>query len=82
MLAEVLAWLLTPATLDARRTGHLAAAVSLWSRARRCRADWSDHEARCGAIVARAVEDLAQRRKCLVLGSGLMRDVSDRKSVV
>lgn len=76
MIAEVLAWLLTPSTLDARRTGHLAAAVSLWSRARRCRADWSDHEAHCAAIVARSVDGLAQRRKCLVLGSGLMRDVS------
>ncbi len=76
MLVEVLAWLLTPATLDARRTGHLAAAVSLWSRARRCRADWSEHEARCHAVVTRAVDGLAQRRKCLVLGSGLMRDVS------
>mgnify|MGYP001765709678 CR=1 FL=1 len=76
MLVEVLAWLLTPATLDARRTGHLAAAVSLWSRARRCRADWSEHEARCGRIVERAVDGLSERRKCLVLGSGLMRDVS------
>ncbi|MDK9698353.1 MAG: hypothetical protein OEL76_18425 [Siculibacillus sp.] len=76
MLAEVLAWLLTPATLDARRTGHLAAAVSLWSRARRCRADWSQHEARCGAVVERAIAGLPARRTCLVLGSGLMRDVS------
>lgn len=76
MLAEVLAWVLTPATLDARRTGHLTAAVSLWSRARRCKADWSDHEAQCKAVVERAIEGLAQRRTCLVLGSGLMRDVS------
>jgi hypothetical protein len=76
MLAEVLAWLLTPATLDARRTGHLTAAVSLWSRARRCRTDWADHEAHCGAVVARALDGLPVRRTCLVLGSGLMRDVS------
>jgi len=76
MLAEVIAWLLTPASLDARRTGHLTAAVSLWSRARRCRADWSDHEAHCRAIVERALDGLANRRTCVVLGSGLMRDVS------
>ena len=76
MLAEVLAWLLTPASLDARRTGHLADAVSLWSRARRCRADWSEHEARCRAIVDTAIAGPAQHRRCLVLGSGLMRDVS------
>jgi hypothetical protein len=76
MLAEIIAWILTPASLDARRTGHLAGAVSLWSRARRCRADWSDHEAHTQMIVERAVDGLAERRTCLVLGSGLMRDVS------
>lgn len=75
MLAEIFAWIVTPATLDARRTGHLAAAVSLWSRARRCKADWSAHEAHCHATVERAIAGLARRRKCLVLGSGLMRDV-------
>lgn len=75
MLAEVLMWCLTPASLDARRTGHLTAAVSLWSRAFRCRGDWAEHEARCHAIVARAVESCETRRTCLVLGSGLVRDV-------
>lgn len=76
MLLEILAWLLTPASLDARRTGHLAAAVSLWSRVRRCRTAWSDHETRCRGIVERSVAALPTRRTCLVLGSGLMRDVS------
>ncbi|MCE1235506.1 MAG: hypothetical protein LWW93_04025 [Hyphomicrobiales bacterium] len=75
MLAEVLSWCLTPASLDARRTGHLTAAVSLWSRAFRCRADWAEHEAHCHAIVARAIESCERRRTCLVLGSGLVRDV-------
>jgi hypothetical protein len=75
MLAELLAWIATPASLDARRTGHLTAAVSLWSRAGRCRAAWTAHEEHCHAIVRRAVEDLPRRRVCLVLGSGLLRDV-------
>ncbi len=75
MLAELLTWCLTPASLDARRTGHLTAAVSLWSRSVRCRRDWGEHEARCHAIVAAAVESCENRRTCLVLGSGLVRDV-------
>lgn len=75
MLAEILAWVLTPATLDARRTGHLTAAVSLWSRGHRCRRAWVEHEARCHAVVARAVDGLDRRRTCLVLGSGLVADV-------
>ncbi|WP_206365487.1 hypothetical protein [Siculibacillus lacustris] len=75
MIAEILTWLFTPATLDARRTGHLTAAVSLWSRARRCRSAWAPHEARCHAVVLRAFADLPRRRTCVVLGSGLVRDV-------
>lgn len=75
MLAELLAWVLTPASLDARRTGHLTAAVSLWSRAARCRLDWHAHEAQCHAVVAQACDGLALRRTCVVLGSGLVRDV-------
>jgi hypothetical protein len=75
MLAEVLTWLATPASLDARRTGHLTAAVSLWSRARRCRSAWAPHEAHCHAVVARSVGELHRRRTCVVLGSGLVRDV-------
>lgn len=83
MLAEILMWCLTPATLDARRTGHLTAAVSLWSRARRCRRAWADHEARCHAIVEQAVAACERRRTCLVLGSGLVRDVPlDRLAAV
>jgi hypothetical protein len=75
MLAEILVWLTTPASLDARRTGHLTAAVALWSRAWRCRAAWAPHEERCHRIVERAWADLPRRRTCLVLGSGLLRDV-------
>ncbi len=75
MLAEILAWCLTPASLDARRTGHLTAAVSLWSRGARCRRAWGPHEARCHEVVERAVEGCDRRRTCLVLGSGLVRDV-------
>ena len=75
MLLELLAWAVTPASLDARRTGHLTAAISLWSRAGRCRTAWAAHEARCHAIVERAITGLAMRRTCVVLGSGLLRDV-------
>ncbi len=75
MLAEALLYLLTPASWDARRLGHLTAAISLWSRARRCRTAWAPHYARCHAAIAQAIEGLPQRRTVLVLGSGLGEDV-------
>jgi hypothetical protein len=67
--------LTTRASADIRALGLPADAVALWSRARRRAADWSPHEARCHAIVDRAVADLPRQRTVLVLGSGLCRDV-------
>jgi hypothetical protein len=75
MLPELALYALSPTALAHHRTGLAAKAVSLWSRAFRCRADWAAHEAACHAIVARAIEGLAPRRTVVVLGSGLMRDV-------
>jgi hypothetical protein len=67
--------LTTRASADIRALGLPGDAVALWSRAQRRAADWAPHEARCHAIVGRAVADLPQRRTVLVLGSGLCRDV-------
>ncbi len=75
MLAEAVLYLATPCGLDARRLGYLSASVGQWSRATRCRSDWSAHERRCRDLVARVVEGLERRRTVMVLGSGLLRDV-------
>jgi hypothetical protein len=75
MLPELALYALSPTTLAHHRTGLAAKAVSLWSRAFRCRAAWAAHEAACHAVVTKAVAGLAQRRTVVVLGSGLMRDV-------
>lgn len=78
MLAEIAVYLTTPCPRAHRRAGHLRAAVDLWSRAGRCAAAWAPHYARCHEVVAAAVRDLPARRKALVLGSGLLRDVPVR----
>jgi hypothetical protein len=75
LLAEIAFWCVTPATLDARRLGYLSGAISLWARGSRCRGDWAAHEARAKTAMLAASEGLPQRRTCLVLGSGLLRDV-------
>ncbi|MDR3497419.1 MAG: hypothetical protein P4L82_22730 [Ancalomicrobiaceae bacterium] len=75
MLAEVVSWLITPCRLDYRRLGYLGAAISLWARGNRCRAAWRPHEAQAHAAILAAADDLPQRRTCVVLGSGLLRDV-------
>jgi hypothetical protein len=75
MLAEALQFLATPSPTWARKQGLLADSVALWSRGRRCRAAWSPHEARSRAVFERAIDRCARRRRVVVLGSGLLRDV-------
>lgn len=75
MLAEFFLLALTPASRPMRRLAYAQDSVRLWSRARRCRAAWAPHEARCQAIVCAAFADLPMRRTAVVLGSGLLRDV-------
>lgn len=75
MLAALALRLLTTAPPEIRALGLVADAVALWSRATRRRRDWAPHEARCHAVVDRAIADLPRRRTVLVLGSGLCRDV-------
>lgn len=75
MLAELILYATARSSRPLRRLGLVGDAVALWSRATRRRRDWADHERRCHAVVTEAVEGLASRRKVLVLGSGLLRDV-------
>lgn len=75
MLAELLVYATSPCPASHRRLGYLKVAVDLWSRAGRCRAAWKTHEERCRAVVERVAGALPRRRKALVIGSGLLRDV-------
>lgn len=75
MLAELALRALTPAAPMARRLGLLQESVALWSRGFRQRKAWEPHHARCRALVAEVAAALPRRRKAVVLGSGLVRDV-------
>ncbi len=75
MLAQWALVALTRTEPALRRLGLVGDGVRLWARRARCRTEWAAHEAQCHAIVRRAMQELPQRRKALVLGSGLVRDV-------
>ncbi len=75
MLAELALLALTRTAPALRRLGLASDAVRLWARRRRCAAAWAAHEAQCHKLVERAIEGLPARRKALILGSGLVRDV-------
>lgn len=75
MLAEALLWLLTPASREARRFGHLAEAIAITARERRCRAAWGPHLARTRAALLASARTCRRRRRALLLGSGPLLDV-------
>lgn len=64
-------WPLTPAAFRP----FIRSSVSLWSRANRCATAWRPHEEQCKAFITEAAGGLKNRRTCVVLGSGLLRDV-------
>jgi len=75
MLAEAVQFAATLAVSRGCSLDALRDSVGLWSRARRCRDAWREHEQLSQAAMHRAIDSLAQRRCVAVLGSGLLRDV-------
>lgn len=75
MLAEALSWLITPASVPARRMGHLAESIAIAARHRRCRAVWSPHLAASRQALIASARTAPRRRIALVLGSGHLLDV-------
>ncbi len=75
MISSVLLWLRTPSPDWAKPFGMAWESVGLWSRAMRRRKDWRAHEERCQAFLRAVMDELPQRRKAVVLGSGLALDI-------
>lgn len=75
MLPEIMLYATARTRPELARLGLKGDAVSLWSRARRCRVAWAPHEARCHAVIRIVIADLERPHTALVLGSGLVRDV-------
>ena len=75
MIAEAVAWLLTPCPAHIRRLGLLAESIGISARHRRCRAAWAPHLAATRAAVMDAIGRTPRRRTALVLGSGALLDL-------
>jgi hypothetical protein len=75
VIAEILLYFRSKTTPAARKLGLKVDAVGLWSRAQRQQAAWSLHEAACHRFIEAQLQRLPKGGTCLVLGSGLLRDV-------
>jgi hypothetical protein len=75
MILEALQYAVTLPVTRTEFRPHVRSSVSLWSRANRCAKAWASHEENCQSFIREAISGIKQKRTCVVLGSGLLRDV-------
>lgn len=75
MILELVEYLITPCSRAMRRLGYLRGQLGIKVRHRQCRRAWRHHLLRTQATIRAAVLDCPQRRKAVILGSGLLLDI-------
>lgn len=75
MILELMEYLLTPCSWASRKLGYLQGQLGIKVRHRQCRRAWSHHLQRTQAVIRSTALECAQRRKAVILGSGLLLDV-------
>lgn len=75
MLAELAVWAGIQADPAARRLGYAKAAVSLWSRRRRCHKAWAEHEANTRDFALSVARDGRRQDTLWLLGGGTLADL-------
>jgi hypothetical protein len=75
MILELAEYLLTPCSRAFRRVGYLRGQLGIKVRYRQCRVAWRPHLELTKVAILSAAQECAQRRKCLILGSGRLLDV-------
>jgi hypothetical protein len=75
MIPEALDYLATPCSRPIRGMGYLRELMGIRGRAWRCWQAWQPHLERSKAIIRAAIALCKQRRKAVILGSGMLYDV-------
>lgn len=75
MLAELAVWAGVAAPPAARKLGYAKAAVSLWSRQRRCAQRWQEHEANSRAFILDVARSCRRFDTIWLFGAGTLADL-------
>jgi hypothetical protein len=75
MIVDTLEYLATPCARPLRGMGYLRELMAIRDRARRCWHAWQPHLERSKAVICKAITRCNQRRKAVILGSGVLYDV-------
>jgi hypothetical protein len=75
MIPQAIEYLATPCSRPLRGMGYLRELMAIRGRAWRCWNAWKPHLEKSKSIIRTAVEHCSQRRKAVILGSGMLYDV-------
>ena len=75
MIPEAIEYLATPCSTPLRGMGYLRELMGIRGRAWRCWSAWKPHLEKSKSIIRAAIEHCSQRRKAVILGSGMLYDV-------
>jgi hypothetical protein len=75
VIVELIEYLTTPCSWSMRKLGYLNGQIGIKVRHRQCRRAWKPHLERTKQAIRSAILDCPQRRRAVVLGSGLLLDV-------
>jgi hypothetical protein len=75
MIPEAIEYLATPCSRPLRGMGYLRELMGIRGRAWRCWDAWKPHLEKSKAIIRQATAQCSQRRKAVILGSGMLYDV-------
>jgi hypothetical protein len=75
MIPEAIEYLATPCSRPLRGMGYLRELMGIRGRAWRCWNAWKPHLEKSKAIIRQAITQCRERRKAVILGSGMLYDV-------
>ncbi len=75
MLNEIFHYYTTPCPKAHRSLGYLSGLIAIQARYKRVAKQWQPHLENSQQLISQAAAQTAQRRKVVVLGSGLLKDV-------
>jgi hypothetical protein len=75
MIPQAIEYLATPCSRPLRGMGYLRELMAIRGRAWRCWSAWKPHLEKSKSVIRAAMEHCRERRKAVILGSGMLYDV-------
>lgn len=75
MITELLEYLFSPVSKEARSLGYLKSSLQVRARYRRCKSAWAGHLERTRQFILESARQSARKRTAIILGAGMLHDI-------